>query len=233
MTNMIAHLVCHIDKKNAIKWERREWIIIYASCLWLSWNIFKTWRWFIYINIAKNYQCKLIEDTKGCVDHDGDWRRINKSLATMNHISKKSKRKFWRRGTRCDGEGQVNVWVQDINHAIKSHIALSVDIYWIKKSRWHEQEEEYWLYKSKKSIVTSSRQVAQVNIMLIPSSLGKDEKRLKEESSWQAQAYSYVFYSSLEYRSPTIKGDVTWWSWQNQSAQNPDRFQEWWKETKL
>jgi hypothetical protein len=27
---------------------------------------------FIYINIAKNYQRKLIEDTKSCVDHDGD-----------------------------------------------------------------------------------------------------------------------------------------------------------------
>jgi hypothetical protein len=27
---------------------------------------------FIYINIAKNYQRKLIEDIKSCVDHDGD-----------------------------------------------------------------------------------------------------------------------------------------------------------------
>jgi hypothetical protein len=27
---------------------------------------------FIYINIAKNYQRKLTEDTKSCVDHDGD-----------------------------------------------------------------------------------------------------------------------------------------------------------------
>jgi hypothetical protein len=35
--------------------------------------------------------------------------------------------------------------------------------------------------------------VAQVKIMLIPSSLDKDEKWLKEESSCQAQAYSYVF----------------------------------------
>jgi hypothetical protein len=31
----------------------------------------------------------------------------------------------------------------------------------------------------------------------------------------------------------TIKRDATWWSWQNQSAQNPERFQEWWKETKI
>jgi hypothetical protein len=41
--------------------------------------------------------------------------------------------------------------------------------------------------------------VAQVKIMLMPSSLDKDEKWLKEGSSWQAQAYSYVFYLSLEY----------------------------------
>jgi hypothetical protein len=43
--------------------------------------------------------------------------------------------------------------------------------------------------------------VAQVKIMLMPSSLDKDEKQHKEESSWQPQAYSYVFYLSLEYRS--------------------------------
>jgi hypothetical protein len=30
-------------------------------------------------------------------------------LATMNYASKKSKREFWRRGTGCDGEGQVDV----------------------------------------------------------------------------------------------------------------------------
>jgi hypothetical protein len=47
--------------------------------------------------------------------------------------------------------------------------------------------------------------VAQVKIMLMPSSLNKDEKWLKEESSWQAQAFSCVFYLSLEYRSPYYK----------------------------
>jgi hypothetical protein len=43
--------------------------------------------------------------------------------------------------------------------------------------------------------------VTQFNIMLKPLSLEKDEKRLKEELSCQAQAYSYVFYLSLEYMS--------------------------------
>jgi hypothetical protein len=40
-----------------------------------------------------------------CVDHDGDRRRINKGMATMNHTLEKSKRESWRRGTSCDGEG--------------------------------------------------------------------------------------------------------------------------------
>jgi hypothetical protein len=70
-----------------------------------------------------------IEDTKSCVDHDGDWRRINKDLAVMNHTSEKSKWKAWCWGTGCDGEWQVNVWVQDINHAMESRLALSVNIH--------------------------------------------------------------------------------------------------------
>jgi hypothetical protein len=31
------------------------------------------------------------------------------NLAMMNHASKKNKRKSWRRGTGCDGEGQMDV----------------------------------------------------------------------------------------------------------------------------
>jgi hypothetical protein len=47
--------------------------------------------------------------------------------------------------------------------------------------------------------------VTQVKIMLMPSSLNEDKERIKEESSWQAQAYSFVFYLSLEYMSPYYK----------------------------
>jgi hypothetical protein len=43
--------------------------------------------------------------------------------------------------------------------------------------------------------------VSQVEFMLMQSSMDKDEKRLKEKSNWQAQAYSYVLYLSLKYRS--------------------------------
>jgi hypothetical protein len=156
-----------------------------------------------------------------CVNHDGEWRRINKDLIVMNHTSEKSKQESWRWGTRCNGEGQVDIWVQSINQAMESHIALSVDIYWIKKSSWHGQEEKPWLYKSKKSIVTGSRQsclsqyhvetlklwqrwrVAKGRIKLINSSL-----------------FLSVFISFLSIGRHTMKRDVTWWSWQNQSTQN-------------
>jgi hypothetical protein len=47
----------------------------------------------------------------------------------MNHTSEKIKWESWHRGTECDGEGQVYIRVRNINHAMKSHIALSVDIY--------------------------------------------------------------------------------------------------------
>jgi hypothetical protein len=43
--------------------------------------------------------------------------------------------------------------------------------------------------------------VAQIKIMLRPSSFDEVEKRQKEESSSQAQVYTQVFFT-LEYRSP-------------------------------
>jgi hypothetical protein len=51
-----------------------------------------------------------------------------------------------------------------------------------------------------KPLSLTQGKVAQGKIMLMPSSLDKDEKRLKEESRWQGQAHSYLFYFSLEYR---------------------------------
>jgi hypothetical protein len=55
------------------------------------------------------------------------------------------------------------------------------------------------------SLSPAQGKFAQVKIMLMPSSLDKDENRRKEESSCQSQAYSYVFYFSLEYRSSYYK----------------------------
>jgi hypothetical protein len=55
---------------------------------------------------------------------------------------------------------------------------------------------------SQRSLVSLAQgKVTQVKIMLMPSCLDNDEKRLKEEPSCQAQAYSFMFYLSLEYRS--------------------------------
>jgi hypothetical protein len=61
---------------------------------------------------------------------------------------------------------------------------------------------------SQRSLLSPAQgKVTQFKIILKPSSLDKDEKWLKEESSCQAQAYSYVFYLSFEYRSPYYKDE--------------------------
>jgi hypothetical protein len=80
----------------------------------------------------KVFKNESMKDMKWCVRHDGSWRRINKDLVTMNHGSEKSKRESWRRGTICDGERQVDVWIWGIKLAMKNHISLSVNLYWIK-----------------------------------------------------------------------------------------------------
>jgi hypothetical protein len=59
---------------------------------------------------------------------------------------------------------------------------------------------------SQRSLMSPAQgKVTQVKIMLIPSILNQDKERLKEESSWQDQTYSFVFYLSLEYRSSYYK----------------------------
>jgi hypothetical protein len=83
---------------------------------------------------------------------------------------------------------------------MKSHIALSVDIYWIKNHSDMDKKSSIDCISQRNPLSPAQGKVTQVKIMLIPLSLSKDEKRHKEESSWQAQAYSYVFYFSLEYR---------------------------------
>jgi hypothetical protein len=75
--------------------------------------------------------------------------------------------------------------------------------------------------------------VAQVKIMLIPSSLDKDENGTKKNQVDKLKFILICFISLLSIGRRTIKRDATWWSWQNQSTQNPERFQEWWKETKI
>jgi hypothetical protein len=57
----------------------------------------------------KIFQNETMEDMKWCMRQDDSWRMINKDLVMMSHASKKSKQETWRRGTGCDGEGQVDV----------------------------------------------------------------------------------------------------------------------------
>jgi hypothetical protein len=80
----------------------------------------------------KVFKKESMKDMKWCLRHDNSWRMINKDLAIMNHVSEKSKRESWRRGTECDGEGQVDVWIWGIKLAMKNYISLSVNLYWIK-----------------------------------------------------------------------------------------------------
>jgi hypothetical protein len=80
----------------------------------------------------KVFKNESMKDMKWCLRHDGSWIRINKDLVTMNHASEKSKRESWRQCTSCDGEGRVDVWIWGIKLAMKNHISLSVNLYWIK-----------------------------------------------------------------------------------------------------
>jgi hypothetical protein len=48
-------------------------------------------------------------------------------------------RMWWRRG-------KWTFWVRDINHAMESHISLTANICWIKKSRRQGQGEASWLF---------------------------------------------------------------------------------------
>jgi hypothetical protein len=69
--------------------------------------------------------------------------------------------------------------------------------------------------------------------MLIPSSLDKDENSTKKNQVDKHKFILICFISLLSIGRRNIKRDATWWSWQNQSAQNPERFHKWCKETKF
>jgi hypothetical protein len=76
--------------------------------------------------------------------------------------------------------------------------------------------------------------IAQVKIMLRPSSFDKDERAAKRRIKLTSSSlFLSVLISFLSIGHRTIKRNVTWWSWQNQGAQNPKRFQEWAKKTKF
>jgi hypothetical protein len=69
--------------------------------------------------------------------------------------------------------------------------------------------------------------------MLIPSTLDKDENGTKKNQVDKLKFILIYFTFLLSIGRRTTKRDATWWSWQNQSAQNQDSFHEWCKETKF
>jgi hypothetical protein len=82
-------------------------------------------------------------------------------------------------------------------------------------------------------LLPAQGKVDQVKIMLISSSLDKDENSTKKNQVDKLEFILICFISILSICRRTIKRDVIWCSWQNQSAQNPERFHEWCKETKF
>jgi hypothetical protein len=99
MKMLITHSFMPYDKKIFVKRTKKWSSIPHVNCHREIYS--RRGDTFIYINIKKSYKHELIEDTKRCVNHDGDWRRINKNLTTINHASEKCKRKAWHRGTEC------------------------------------------------------------------------------------------------------------------------------------
>jgi hypothetical protein len=115
-SNLLHHLWLDLDQRRI-----DQVILLSIEYLWKKLDHKK--------KVFKNGSKK---DMKWCVRHDDSWIRINKNLAMMNHASKKSKQESWRWGTICDGEGQVDVWIWGIKLAMKNHISLSINLYWIK-----------------------------------------------------------------------------------------------------
>jgi hypothetical protein len=114
--NLVYHLWLDLDQ-----WRIDQVLLLSIGYLWKQLDHKK-----------KVFKNESMKDMKWYVRYNDNWRRINKDSATMNHASEKSKRESWRQYTGCDGEGQVDVWIRCIKLAIKNHISLSVNLYWIK-----------------------------------------------------------------------------------------------------
>jgi hypothetical protein len=69
--------------------------------------------------------------------------------------------------------------------------------------------------------------------LLSLAALGGEEQGDAALLSFKLKLILMCFISLLSIAHCTIKRNATWWSWQNQSAQNSEKFQEWCKETKF
>jgi hypothetical protein len=72
----------------------------------------------------------------------------------------------------------------------ESHISKCQ--YLLNQEIWETRKRRHLDCFSQRSLFSLAQgKVTQVKIMLMSSSLKQDKERLKEESSWQAQAYSF------------------------------------------
>jgi hypothetical protein len=107
------------------------------------------------------------------------------------------------------------------------------------QSLLNHKEEVTWIISEvliiycEDPLLPAQGKIVEVKIMLIPSSLDKDENDTKKNQVDKLKFILICFISLMSICHHTIKRNATWWSWQNQSAQNPDRFYEWCKETKF
>jgi hypothetical protein len=132
---------------------------------------------------------------------------------------------WWRSASEC-----LNPRYQTSHR--ESHISKS-------QSLLNHKEEVTWIRSEvliiyyEDLLLPAQDKVAQVKIMLIPSSLYKDENNTMKNQVNKLKFILIYFISLLSIGHRTIKRDAIWWSWQNQSAQNPLRFHEWCKEIKF
>jgi hypothetical protein len=176
----------------------------------------------------------LIEGTKSCVDHDCDWRRINKGLAAMNHTSEKSKWKTWHWGTGFDGEearGYLSPRYRSCHVESQNSKCYYLLNQQIKETR---AKKRYLECISKKSIVSGSRQsCSESKSCWCPQVWTKIKGGSKKNQLGKLKLILLCFIYLLSIGRCTIKRDAKWLSRQNQSAQNTERFHERWKETKI
>jgi hypothetical protein len=104
------YLVAHNQERGLIKCHIQI-MDIYGSNLIIS---RRQWLIFLSNNKNKSFKNDLLKTRNNVSNnkkksHDGSWRMINKNLTMMNHALEKSKQESWHWGTRCDGEGQVDI----------------------------------------------------------------------------------------------------------------------------
>jgi hypothetical protein len=99
----------HMNKKLKINLVQQLWLNLNQERIDQVLLVSIGYLWKQLDHKKKFFKNESMKDMKYCVRQDGSWKRINKDLITMKHVSEKSKQESWRRGTVCDEEGQVDI----------------------------------------------------------------------------------------------------------------------------